>query len=430
MGRFSTTLHIKSGKARFEKAFAGVMKKRGFTLCDEDEAAVSYLYACGGDWVTLTNECYDKDTGVYDDARELAAAFNTSAFSVEVVDSDFADLRLFGENEDKAIVGDGTGYGVANERGDREKWKPLIAAGKTFDMLAELWEKCDVEKALYRSAEVFGIIPKYMSADFDELSEKEAVPLFFKKFKTKNMSLNAAFLKVFGEALEPLGYKKIKSKYPYFVRVVTDEIIHVISYYNYKRCYDPGHNYIMIQGGVATVYRARLDLTRTPKMENWLRSNCDIYIYRLEHDLEEQDDKLKERLYSNPSSPEEPLKAMGSELELTKRFMLPALAKMVNLGACIEHDSEIGMHIFLYDDGCFGATYGNSYYNDGLIYFKTDRSVFDNIFKNARSDFAMKQKAYFERVHGDPELYAEVQAELERRKAANTEILRSYGLDI
>lgn len=234
MGRFSTTLHIKCGKARFEKAFAEVMKKRGFTFCDEDEAAVSYFYACGGDWVTLTNEGYGKDTVVYDDARELAAALNTSAFSVEVVDSDFADLRLFGENEDKAIVGDGMGYGVANGRGDREKWKPLIAAGKTFDMLAELWEKRDVEKALYRSAEVFGIIPEYMSADFDELSEKEAVPLFFKKFKTKNMSLNAAFLKVFGEALEPLGYKKIKSKYPYFVRVVTDEIIHVISYYNYK----------------------------------------------------------------------------------------------------------------------------------------------------------------------------------------------------
>lgn len=428
MGRFSTTLHIKCGKARFEKAFAEVMKKRGFTFCDEDEAAVSYFYACGGDWVTLTNEGYGKDTGVYDDARELAAALNTSAFSVEVVDSDFADLRLFGENEDKAIVGDGMGYGVANGRGDREKWKPLIAAGKTFDMLAELWEKRDVEKALYRSAEVFGIIPEYMSADFDELSEKEAVPFFFKKFKTKNMSLNAAFFKVFGEALEPLGYKKIKSKYPYFVRVVTDEIIHVISYNNYKRCYDPGHNYIIIQGGVATVYRARLDLTHTPKMENWLRSNCDFYNYWIERNSLERDEELTKRLYSNPSSPEEPFKAMESELELAKRFMLPALAKAVSIETCIEHG--FGMDIFLYDDGCFGATYGNSYYNDGLIYFKTDRSVFDNIFKNARSDFAMKQKAYFERVHADHELYAEVQAELERRKAVNTEVLRSYGAEI
>lgn len=184
----------------------------------------------------------------------------------------------------------------------------------------------------------------------------------------------------------------------------------------------------MIQGGVATVYRARLDLTRTPKMENWLRSNCDFYNYWIERNSLERDEELTKRLYSNPSSPEEPFKAMESELELAKRFMLPALAKAVSIETCIEHG--FSMDIFLYDDGCFGATYGNSYYNDGLIYFKTDRSVFDNIFKNARSDFAMKQKAYFERVHADHELYAEVQAELERRKAVNTEVLRSYGAEI
>jgi len=30
------------------------------------------------------------------------------------------------------------------------------------------------------------------------------------------MTLNAAFKKVFGEALEPLGFKKIKGNYTYF----------------------------------------------------------------------------------------------------------------------------------------------------------------------------------------------------------------------
>lgn len=441
MGRFSTTVHIKNNadRMRFVNTFCDVMKKRGFVPCSEDEAAQSYLFAFGEGWVTLANEEYkDNPQKAYDDTREMAAALKTSAFSVEVVDSDFATLTL--NNGDCVIVGDGSGYGIEEpERGTCECCENLLADGKTWEQFSETAVKDGifVEDTFGVLAEILGIEPYYICADFDEVLEKadggnSVVAFYFKKAaaKAKAMSLNAAFVKVFGDALEPLGYKKIKSKYPYFVRVVTNEIIHVISYYNYKRCYDPGHNYIMIQGGVATVYRAKIDLTHTPKRENWLKSNCGIYIYRLEHDLEEQDDKLKERLYSNPSSPEEPLKAMESELELTKRFMLPALAKAVNLEACIEHGFEIGMDIFLYDDGCFGATEGNSYYNDGLIYFKTDRNVFDNIFKNARSDFAMKQKSYFERVHGDPELYAEVQAELERRKAANTEILRSYGLDI
>lgn len=241
------------------------------------------------------------------------------------------------------------------------------------------------------------------------------------------MSLNAAFKKVFGEALEPLGFKLIKSKYPYFVRVVPGgEIIHVISYYNDKRCYDTGHNYITIQGGIATVYRAEIDLTHTPKRENWLQH---IFGFA-ERDLLERDKSLHERLYSNPSLPEELLEAMESELELTKRFMLPALTEATSLEYCIEHGFELGMSTNLYDDGCFGASYRNSYYSEGMLYFKTDRSIFDNAYKNAKSEYAVMQKSYFERVHGDPGLYAEVQAELERRKTANTEILRSYGLEL
>ena len=34
---------------------------------------------------------------------------------------------------------------------------------------------------------------------------------------------------MFGEVFEPLGFVKVKSRHPYLVRLVGDEIIHVIT---------------------------------------------------------------------------------------------------------------------------------------------------------------------------------------------------------
>lgn len=172
MGRFSTTLNIKNNSDRenFLKSFCAMMKKRGFVPCSEYEAALSYAAAFSeGSWVTLANEDYrNNPKKAYEDSREIAAALKTSAFSVAVI---------------------------------------------------------------------LGIDPYYIDADYDEVLEKadeneNITALYFKKAeeKAKAMTLNAAFKQMFGDTLEPLGYKLIKSKYPYFVRVVPGgEIIHVIS---------------------------------------------------------------------------------------------------------------------------------------------------------------------------------------------------------
>ncbi len=444
MGRFSTTVHIKdnAGRMKIINSFCEVMKKRGFVPCSEDEAALSYLLGFGeGGWVTLANEEYkDNPQKAYDDSRQMAAALKTSAFSVEVVDSDFALLKLSDPNggEDEVIVGDGSGYGIEDApKGDKKLWEPLLAEGMTWEQFSEMAAKNEVfvEDVLAELAGVLGIEPYYIDADYNEVSDKadenkNIMAVYFKKAAAKTMSLNAAFKKVFGEALEPLGYKLIKSKYPYFVRVVTDEIFHVISYYNEKRCYDRDHDYIVIKGGVATVYRSIIDLTHNPRRENWLTTNCGVYLHRLQLNFQQPDDELKHQFYYHSSLPDESLKEMKYQLALTKQFILPALDKAVTIESCIEHNFEIGMDLNLYDDGCFGATYGNSYYNDGMLYFKMDRSVYENRKKNAISELALQEKAYFEKVHNDPDLYNEVQAELERRKKENTEKLRSYGLDL
>lgn len=139
---------------------------------------------------------------------------------------------------------------------------------------------------------------------------------------------------------------------------------------------------------------------------------------------------MKRQLYGHSSLPEDILDEMRFQLALTKRFLLPALDKAVTINSCIEHSFEVGMSLKLYDDGSFGVSYGNSYYNEGMLYFKTDKSVFESIMKSAVSEFALQEKAFFKRVHNDPNLYNKVLEELERRKTVNTEILRSYGLEL
>lgn len=279
MGRFFSTVQIKDnmGRTRFINSFCDVMKKRGFVPCSEDEAAMSYLLAFSdGGWVTLTSEGYaDNSKQAYDEAKQIAAEMKTSSFALEVVDSDFAILKLCGisGDSDTVIVGDGSGYGIEDApKGERECWEPILADGMTWEQLSENWKKDEVfvEDTLCGSAPMLGIEPKYMAADYEELSDKaesdtNIVPLYFNKTadgtKNKPMTLNAAFNKVFGEGLEPLGFKrlkKIKNKQPYFVRVVGDEILHIITY---RQLTSPklGYKCTEVLGGVVTLYRRNLD---------------------------------------------------------------------------------------------------------------------------------------------------------------------------
>ncbi|MCL1824086.1 MAG: hypothetical protein FWG44_07780, partial [Oscillospiraceae bacterium] len=91
------------------------------------------------------------------------------------------------------------------------------------------------------------------------------------------ITLNTVFKQVFGEALEPLGFKLIKSKYPYFVRLIGDEIIHIITIRN-ESTGKPGYKAFNILGGVATVYRQRISLDYNPQENNnWLKGNLGFY---------------------------------------------------------------------------------------------------------------------------------------------------------
>lgn len=184
MGRFSNGLVIK--KMDFVNTFTELMKKRGYVLCDESAAELSYFVEQGGEWAALAGEDYTDDPRHSEsDLALVVKELKVPAFSVEVVDSDFAILKL---NGSEVIVGDGEAYGIEDAPpADRAVWEPLLTNG-TFEDLMDFWENEEVfvEDALCSSAPLFGIEPPTLIVpdyrDFSEDSDnKNVIALYFRK---------------------------------------------------------------------------------------------------------------------------------------------------------------------------------------------------------------------------------------------------------
>ncbi len=194
MGRFSTTVHIKSDipREQFMDMFCGVIKKRKLVPCAKDKAGISYLLAFSSGWVTIAGSEYKEDIDLaHRDSYKIAAELDTAGFSVSVSDSDCAIIELSvgaRKDVDEAIVGD-DGYTDSPPRGKRKYWEPLLAQGSTWKQLQEVWSKVGlyVEDLMYESSPLLGINPDYIIAEYDEIAKiakensADIVPMYFEK---------------------------------------------------------------------------------------------------------------------------------------------------------------------------------------------------------------------------------------------------------
>lgn len=192
MGRFSITVQVKTkaDDAGFIDLFRDVMSKRGFAECSADEAELTYFLAFGGGgWATLASERYRDSISGYEDAEKLAAALKTAAVVAEVVDSDFATLKLYlpDGSMDVVWIGDASGYGIDNPpKPKRSLWETLITTDEDWERFCGIAEKDNVfvEDTLYEIAPVPGISPKYICADYRDFIENEydkVTAVYFKK---------------------------------------------------------------------------------------------------------------------------------------------------------------------------------------------------------------------------------------------------------
>lgn len=391
MGRFFSNIQInmeQKNQEQFVKLFCKAMEQHGLMPATEDDSSQTYLLAFSKNnkWVTLCSAGYEAGgESVKKDVSFFAEALKTCCISTTVLDSDFAVLEMYNGIStltDMVIVGHGDDYGFPDGsecRGNQEYWEQYLIDGSTWEQLSEIWagDYVFTEEALAEIAPLLGMDLHNIISDYDDLSsrtDENIVTMYFKKKGKKALSLDAAFKQVFAEGLEPLGFKKIKGKQPYFVRVVPGgEIIHVITCMN-EGIDSYGFRKFNILGGVATVYRQSIDLLQNPSHNiNWMAGN--LTFYKKTHNLTQEEyravfDDLYEFFCEDDT--ESLTRKMEYVLKATRKIMLPMLNSVTDLEACIEYFEKFQLPMHLYNDGSYGSKNSSSYYNEGYLYIKTN----------------------------------------------------------
>ena len=134
------------------------------------------------------------------------------------------------------------------------------------------------------------------------------------------------------EFLEPYGFKKVRGRYPYFVKVINDEIIQVITFRNLI-----GMGYLTI-GGLATVYGREIDFSMSPRYNgDWI----DLYDGGVYECLKAENGgqlDIPEPHYPliEPDIAEEDFQqAIELAVNTVRDVLVPAFARVTDLSNCV-----------------------------------------------------------------------------------------------
>ena len=271
-------------------------------------------------------------------------------------------------------------------------------------------------------------------------------------------SLATAFKEVYGEALKEYGFKKVKSKYPYYARMVGDEIVQVITFATRPKQREGYKEYIGL-GGVASGYRHYINLN-SPVTHNfhWLQSNLEFYENNNAYMEAREYDEAFRKCYTSSykeTSEEDLLESMRNTLEVTQKYMMPVLNNTTDLKMCFDYFKINNSPILrLQLDENFGQKFSTDESVEGLICFKLfdanqyierQKDYFDEYKKKMRhfvkigkgvndveSLLDMCEKSIgesnkkFKDALDNPNEINRINSELERRKQANIELLIDY----
>ena len=274
--------------------------------------------------------------------------------------------------------------------------------------------------------------------------------------------LATAFKEVFGEALKKYGYIKVKGKYPYYIHVVDNEIVHVITFSTRPKKRD-GYKEYDVYGGVATVYRHCINFNIPVTQNfNWIYANSEFYCKN--HPYQNNTEiRRKWYTFSYRENDEVSLtESLRYALEVTAEVMLPILESADTMEHCYDYYEKYDLSaLSLSDDERWGIKYTFDEYGEGLlnlIMFNTEQYEMRNKKKFVEADNKTKKQIELGLLHYSKEfyeqnnkeayelmmkriekfssfrdnavIYEDVLREAERRKTYNIEMLRSYGVDV
>ncbi|ADU21897.1 hypothetical protein [Ruminococcus albus] len=453
MGNFFHTVHFKiKDKEKFFKGINAYMKKKGFVPCDDDEAVKTYIIALSVDqqWATLADmDSSDESRALFNDAKAVSKSMKLPCITEVITDSDIAVLELFdktGESADRIVVGDGEIYGMGNNEIKPECWKPLLNNKADIEKLIELTGESDLlaDERLSKISLLFGVD---MLADSDELgirNDESILRLSFKKAEEKKPTLNTLFTQIYGEALEPLGFKKPKVRMPLYVRVIKDEIIHIVGIHDMK-------SHLVPFGAIATVYREDLCIDRTFRQnERWYKRLKEFYLnwHISDKPFEESCFHYTDIIDYMPLSD-----AVKASLNATITWILPVLDNVKTLKDVADYDDLI-FKDYLSISALPLNKFPGASYSDAAIRFLLDDLINDlekrysvllkrsdeaNIRFPRPQEDVLKSRLEYEQWYNearervqtfleDEEIHKQTMEELERRKEHNLELLRKYKI--
>ena len=402
MGNFITSSQIFNGegldKQQFIDKFCKAMADSGYVVCDSDEGEKSYILRFDADskWVAIASEEYAQNSNAAkSDTGRIAKMLGTYCMNTEVIDSDCAAMSLYGKDgksADMLLMGRYDDYfGDDNPEPNEKIWSQFLSGGSTWEQFNEILggEYVFVEDGLAQLAPVIGMYSGNFLFSAEDVNEKDnsTIILDFTKVRPaivmsragkvtkspKHLTLNTAFKQVFGEALEPLGFKIVKGRYPHYVRIIKDEIVHVITVQN-----DAISGTFSILGGIATIYRKEMDFSKNPKLEagHWLKHLGWYYRNVFPSDY----NRINEIAMNSFKLPdindsEDVKKCLCEALEKTMTWLIPELDKVVDVDSAI-------MFLFRFSPRClklYNETdkfYDNIYYNESYLFTKAQNTDF------------------------------------------------------
>lgn len=364
MGSFSTSTQIYNpnllDREQFINFFCEEMKKNGYVTSNSDESEVSYILRFSDEckWVTLASEAYEQGNQLsQSDTGRIAKMLKTVCINTTVIDSDCATLDLYdksGKRKDSLIMGRADDYfGDDIPEPIENVWSPLLEKGYLWGKLLDVrnGDYVFVEEGLAKIAPIWGIDNISFSAEDAVSDDSGTVILDFKKARPsiimsqagkeikspKPITLNAAFKQIIGKALEPFGFKVIKGRHPYIVRVINNEILHIITFRTESPDYSEGDKAFAIMGGIATVYRKKITLDQSP-IQNYIWFNYMFDFYEALTD--ERDANVVSQLFRScyySDKPESLISVMNAGAENLIKYVLPVMGKINDIDSSLDY---------------------------------------------------------------------------------------------
>ena len=169
-------------------------------------------------------------------------------------------------------------------------------------------------------------------------------------------SIKTIFNEVYSEGLAEYGFKKVPGKYPYFARMVGEEIIQVITYRTVSGRFPELREFVLLSG-VITVYRDSLKFDIAPDF--MLDQYGSFWAVTKELDYSDVYMSYCKKKESHMNQ------IVEKSLESCKKYIIPVLDEIKSLQDCLEYYIKYNY---------YGQTDIHDYFSEDFIKNGTDNS--------------------------------------------------------